>query len=192
MYPTDRVLIVARATSGKSRPLDRVLVLVDRAKFHFFHRFAHKIKIMTIERTIYFANHRAYSIQDTIQWLYNLKERNALAVEKFDNLVSDLIDLKYLVNVDDSDQMLDVWSDGLRTRSEWFLLYGIIDRTFEYFDGTDASVGTWTVDEVEMIELDTDSITSEEEYELVSFARGTYDDPIVLSDSDDEDYHAEI
>ena len=104
---------------------------------------------MAIERSIFFANHRAYNIDDTIQWVYDMHCRfsqTSLPIEKFNTIVSELIDLKFLVTIDHADAIIDLHTNEMRTFSEWFLLYGVIDSTFEYFDGTDASVGTFEVE----------------------------------------------
>ena len=138
--------------------------------------------IMPVERNIYFANNDAYSIADTIDYLYILRERMNLC--EFDNIISELFDMKFISLIDHNGPMYDPFSGQFIRRDAWFLRYGIRDRTIEYFDGCNAgSVGTFTVGDIEFTHEGEEQITEEEEEILIE---GSMLRPIVLDDNDSE------
>ena len=137
---------------------------------------------MPIERNIFFSHHIAYSIRDTIQHVVLCYERlgqENFPTEIYDSIISDLVDLKYLVVTSD-DAMVDIYNHEMVPRSTWFRRFGIQDQTFAHFDGDFHSVGT-----IEMCDLTitSTSITSADEEYLVE---GSRYNPIVL-DYDEDD-----
>lgn len=131
-----------------------------------------------IERNIFFCNYQAYNIAETISHVYLCRDRLNIPLEIFDSVISDLIDLKYLVVTHD-DPMVDLYTHQMIPRTAWFRRFGIADTTF---DADDSTVGTF---DIEMSNLTTegDSIDADDEQRLVLGSRML---PIRLDFSDDD------
>ena len=135
-----------------------------------------------IERNIFFANGKAYSIHQTIEWLCEVHHRNPtdFPLPFFDHCINECMEMKFNSMLCHGDQMICPTSGEFLTRDEWFLLWGVGDSTFEYFDGQDSdTVETFPMDDDDFDMEGEESITDHAEVILVE---GSLHFPIELDD----------
>ena len=146
--------------------------------------------IMPRERAIYFANNDAYNINETIDYIYTLRDR--IRIFEFDHVIASLLDMKFVSQLFHGDEMLDIFTGRFIRRDTWFLRYGIRDSTLEYFDGANAScIHSFSVGDIEFTNPNEEAITNSDEEDLID---GSFLNPIeididdisVFTDSDGE------
>ena len=135
-----------------------------------------------IERNIFFANGKAYSIHQTIEWLCEVHQRNPtdFPLPFFDHCINECMEMKFNSMLLHGDQMICPTSGEFLTRDEWFLLWGVGDSTFEYFDGQDSdTIETFPMDDEDFCLDDESSIDSDDEMCIIG---GTLDCPIIIEE----------
>lgn len=147
--------------------------------------------IMPHERQCVIFHMIPYNLHDTIVAVYDHWNRQVengvrIHIEVFDNVVATLYDLKYLVAYDSSDFIPDIYDGVLLHLDVFFRRYGVVDSTFA---SDPVHVMDFPVNETEMTETrDDDSITTEEEEDLVILSHIWHIECSGLSDDDDSDY----
>ena len=142
--------------------------------------------VRATERSIFFANYTAFNIQDTKNYMSELKDRlgHSFVDVTYDEIMRKLTDLQFLVTEADHELMPDVHTDVLITMSFWFLRYGIRDRTFEYFNGDgddDYTINTFDMTETDIEDDDLSTVDSIMEIILVNESvAGSEENPIEL------------
>lgn len=137
---------------------------------------------MMIERSVYFANGKAYNINQTVEHLVDMHYRSVVDFPEvfFNACLTELMNMKFSPIVLDDDQMIEPHTGTFMTREEWFLMWGIGDSTFEYFDGQDAdSIATFPVDNDAFPMETAGDITDYQERVLVE---GSIEFPIEIDD----------
>ena len=139
------------------------------------------------ERNIYFAGYTAFNIQDTKNWMHELKDRLEAAFldQTYNDIMQELTDLRFLVGGYSGDEvMLDVYTNLLLPLPTWFLRYGIRDATYEYFNGTDDddfTINTFDMTETDIEDDDSSTVDSIMEIILVNeTVEGSEENPIEL------------
>lgn len=148
--------------------------------------------IMPHERQCVIFHMTPYRLDDTIVGIYDIWNRQVendvvLNVDVFDNIIATLYDLKFLVVYDSTDYIPDIYDGVLLPLDTFFRRYGVVDETFA---ASPTHVSDFPVSETEMQQLnyDTESISSEEEDDLVILTHIWRFECTSLSDSDDSDY----
>lgn len=124
---------------------------------------------MPIIRELLFINRRAYSITDTMGFMNELKDRTTeeeFPTYVYESIMATLIDQKYLIETDEDEFIPDPLTGTLTLLDLWLMRWGVQDRTFDYFDGTDNTIQTF---DMEMSEDDEEEecIADSDEEELV-------------------------
>jgi len=91
---------------------------------------------MAIERNLFFYNGNAYDITATMNFITNLYRRSdndLFPQEKYESIMSVLIDYKYLNIVDVETLIEDVHEPVYITVGWFFRRYGIVDHRVEYY-----------------------------------------------------------
>ena len=120
---------------------------------------------MAIERNIYFANADAYNILDTQMWMDEMKDRMG---EDFPGHIHAFInaflqDMKFNTLIPGSEQLPDVHTHLMIPLDVWFLRWGIRCPNYSHFDGDNASIGTFDIDDESFTNSDCSVIDSEDE-----------------------------
>jgi hypothetical protein len=91
---------------------------------------------MAIERNLFFYNGNAYDITATMNFvtcLYKKSCEELFPEEKYDAIMSVLIDYKYLNIVDNETLIEDIHDPVYITVGQFFMRYGIVDHRVEYY-----------------------------------------------------------
>lgn len=147
--------------------------------------------IMPHERQCVIFHMIPYHLHDTIVHVYDIYNRQVergyeINTVVFDHCVAMLYDLKFLVVYDATDHIPDLFDGVLLPMDIWFRRYGCVDETFA---SDPVHVADFPVSQVEMQALeDGESITSEEEDDIVILSHIWRLECASDTESDDSDY----
>lgn len=123
---------------------------------------------MTVARNIIFANHTAYSIQDTLNYVVHLRENlteEEFPVHVYDHIIAYIMDVRYMVEIDLDEFIPDPRTGVLTLLELWLRRWGVVDTAFDYLD-EEMEIGTWDETSLDDYEGE-EAITVDDEDELL-------------------------